>query len=341
MNSNEALCLSQSAVAEVPHRLRLTTRGLRKRDRFEVFRENFSRYLYPACVENSSEGTFDGGIDLVRAGSVGISRIVAPASTYTRTRRHIADSDDALTLFVGLAHGPAIEQAGVAHEFRPGSGFLYHGAIPGECEAASQFSVWGIKVAADRIRSGLARDDRLKPMGIPAELPVMKLTTQYLDSFTGAAANLDADACDTFGTHIVDLLTLIIGAGRDTLELIKGRGLKAARTEAVLKAISREFASPNISAEKIGATLGVSGRQVHRLLEDTTKTFYEHVLERRLIEARQLLTKPSCDALKVADIARRAGFVDPSYFNRVFRVRFGDTPTGVREDAARARSARS
>jgi transcriptional regulator GlxA family with amidase domain len=71
------------------------------------------------------------------------------------------------------------------------------------------------------------------------------------------------------------------------------------------------------------------------LLEETTRTFYEHLLERRLIESRQLLTDPASAALKVADIALRAGFADRSHFHRVFRKRFGDTPTGVREAAAR------
>ena len=105
---------------------------------------------------------------------------------------------------------------------------------------------------------------------------------------------------------------LIVGAARDSLELIKGRGLKAARTAAVLKTIERDFASADLSAERAGLLLGITARQVHRLLEETTKTFYEHVLERRLIESRRLLMDRACAALKVADIALRAGFVDPS-----------------------------
>ena len=336
-NREKVLYPPQSTVAEASPRLRLSTHGLRERDRFEVFRENFSRYLYPANVKNRSEGTFEGSIELLKAGSVGISRIVAPPSTYTRTRRHLSDSDDALTLFVGLTHGPAIEQAGVAHEFRPGNGFLYHGAIPGGCEAASPFEVWGIKVAAGRVKSGLVRGRDLKPMGIPAELPAMKLLVQYLNSFSTVAGSLDPDVHEAFGTHLADLLMLIVGADRDSLELIKGRGLKAARTEAVLKTIGRDFAFPDLSAERVGLSLGITARQVHRLLEETTKTFYEHVLERRLIESHRLLTDPACGALKVADIALRAGFADRSHFHRVFRTRFGDTPTGVRAAAARAR----
>ena len=76
---------------------------------------------------------------------------------------------------------------------------------------------------------------------------------------------------------------LVVGADRNSLELIKGRGLKAARTEAVLKSIARDFASPGLSAGRTGFSLGITARQVHRLLEETPKTFYEHILERRLI----------------------------------------------------------
>jgi AraC-like DNA-binding protein len=167
----------------------------------------------------------------------------------------------------------------------------------------------------------------------------MQLLVQYLYSFTTIATSSDPDLKEAFGTHLADLLMLIVGADRNSLELIKGRGLKAARTAAVMKAIARDFASPGLGAESIGISLGITGRQVHRLLEETTKTFYEHVLERRLIESYRLLTDRTCSALRVADIARRAGFADPSYFNRVFRTRFGDTPTEVRASAARAKTA--
>jgi AraC-like DNA-binding protein len=176
-------------------------------------------------------------------------------------------------------------------------------------------------------------------MQIPSELPAMQLLVQYLNSFDTVAGSQDRNVHEAFGTHLVDLLTLIIGANRNSLELIKGRGLKAARTEAVLAAIGRDFAAPNISAERVGLLLGITARQVHRLLGETAKTFYEHVLERRL-ESHRLLTDPESAALNVADIALRVGFVDRSHFHRLFRARFGDTPTGVRETAAREHTAR-
>ncbi len=337
---SEVLGTSRSTEAEAPPRLRLSTQGLRERDRFEIFRENFRQYLFQVDVTNRAEGIFDGSIELLKAGSIGVSKVAAPASIYARTRRHVSDSDDALTLFVGRTHGPTNEQAGILHEFRPGNGFLYNDSMPGGCEAVSPFEVWAIKVPAGRVKSGLVPGRALKPMQIPSELPAMQLLVQYLNSFATVAGSLDPDVHEAFGTHLVDLLMLIVGADRDSLEQIKGRGLKAARTAAVLKTIERDFASPDLSAERAGLLLGITARQVHRLLEETTKTFYEHVLERRLIELHRLLTDPACAALKVADIALRAGFADRSHFHRVFRIRFGDTPTGVREAEVRENAGR-
>jgi len=326
------------SAASLPHRLQLSTHGAPERDRFEAYREMFRQYVYQAQIENRSEGVFEGSIELLQAGSVGVSKVIAPQSTYARTRRHISDSDDSVTLFIGRTQGLVIDQAGEQHEFRPGNGFLYYGAIPGLAASSAPISMWGIKVAADRLMTASART--AQPMSISAEQPAMKLITQYLQSFSTVAESSDADVRDAFGMHLSDLLMLIVGTDRDTLELIKGRGLKAARTDVVLRLIAREYASPNLSAERIGLTLGITARQVHRLLEETTKTFYEHLLERRLLGARRLLTDPSCGVLPVAEIAQRTGFVDRTHFNHTFRTRFGETPTDAREAAVRENARR-
>ena len=48
-----------------------------------------------------------------------------------------------------------------------------------------------------------------------------------------------------------------------------------------------------------------------------------------------MLTYPRRRHLAIIDIAFAAGFGDVSHFNRVFRRRFGDTPSGVRAAAIR------
>ena len=65
---------SQPREAQASPLLRLSTRALPERDRFEVFRETFSQYVYRGDITNRAEGTFEGGIDLLKAGSVAISK---------------------------------------------------------------------------------------------------------------------------------------------------------------------------------------------------------------------------------------------------------------------------
>jgi AraC-like DNA-binding protein len=50
-----------------------------------------------------------------------------------------------------------------------------------------------------------------------------------------------------------------------------------------------------------------------------------------------MLTDPRRLHLAIIDIALAVGFGDVSYFNRVFRRRFGDTPSGVRAAAIRSK----
>jgi AraC-like DNA-binding protein len=46
-----------------------------------------------------------------------------------------------------------------------------------------------------------------------------------------------------------------------------------------------------------------------------------------------LLTTSQASGQRIIDVALAAGFSDISHFNRMFRRRFGEVPTGVRDRA--------
>ena len=108
------------------------------------------------------------------------------------------------------------------------------------------------------------------------------------------------------------------------------RGLRAARRTAILRAIERRSGDDELNAASIAATLGITPRYVHMLLEETGQSFTHHVLERRLQRMLALLRDPTRRGDRIADLAAEAGFADMSYFNRAFRRRFGATPSDIR-----------
>jgi hypothetical protein len=89
------------------------------------------------------------------------------------------------------------------------------------------------------------------------------------------------------------------------------------------------------SAEKIwpGApteVLGITPRYLQRIFEASGTSFTEQVNELRLKRAFALLMEAADGPRRISEIAFQAGFSDLSHFNRLFRSRFGDTPSGVR-----------
>ena len=62
----------------------------------------------------------------------------------------------------------------------------------------------------------------------------------------------------------------------DDANVAEGRGLRAARLQAVLDDICRHYLDSNVSAASVAQRVGITPRYVHQLLEDTGKTFSDH-----------------------------------------------------------------
>jgi AraC-like DNA-binding protein len=86
---------------------------------------------------------------------------------------------------------------------------------------------------------------------------------------------------------------------------------------------------------KLARMQRVSPRYLQRLMETTGTPFTARVNELRLQHAFALLAQG--DSRHVSDIALQAGFSDISHFNRLFRARFGDTPSGIRRTKSKRR----
>ncbi|MEV6066521.1 AraC family transcriptional regulator [Nocardia sp. NPDC052001] len=99
--------------------------------------------------------------------------------------------------------------------------------------------------------------------------------------------------------------------------------------------IEERFGEP-ISLRDIARSVGLTPAYLTTLVRRRTgRTVQDWLIERRMAEARRLLTDSD---LSIAEIARRAGIADPGYFTRLFRREHGMTPRGWRERLDPARS---
>ena len=91
--------------------------------------------------------------------------------------------------------------------------------------------------------------------------------------------------------------------------------------------------SEHLDITGVARQRSVTPRYVQMLFESEGTTFSEYVLEQRLTRAHRMLTDLGLRNWTISAIAFEVGFGNLSYFNRVFRRRFGATPSDVRTNA--------
>jgi AraC-like DNA-binding protein len=163
--------------------------------------------------------------------------------------------------------------------------------------------------------------------------PVLGLLDGYLQSLTSLKEPPSPELAAIIGGHLLDLIAAALGPTAEAAETIANRGMKAARLRAILAEVARRFSDPGFDLDNIASALGLSRRYIQELLEETGKSFTEHLAERRLERAAAMLSDRRRQHLAIIDIAFAVGFGDVSHFNRVFRRRFGETPSRVRAAA--------
>lgn len=312
-----------------PDRFYFNTDGLPERDRFPAFCEGMFRNVIWADIEKRGSKPFGGALDIRQVGAVGIADITVTAANVTRHASYISDGNDAI----------------VAQFWRRGSAFLVQGknenhvsiaesltidnAKPAKFRAEDGSRFWALTIPRDRIAA--ASSETVSVVGAKlTDRAALRLIFGYLREIE-LKSFLDASSAQVYGNHIVDLVALALGG--ESAIVVEAEGVRAARRSAILQEIERSSSNPTLSAKRIAAELGITPRYVHLLLEETGRSFRQHLLTKRLEIAEALLREPLRHKSKISDIATEAGFADLSYFNRVFRRHFGATPSDIREAA--------
>ena len=126
-------------------------------------------------------------------------------------------------------------------------------------------------------------------------------------------------------------------ASRDAVRVQNG-ALRAARLSAIKADILDNLRQPTLSIHAVAHRHGISARYIRQLFAADGASFADFVLERRLAAVHLMLSDARFADRTISAIAFEVGFGDVSEFSRVFRSRYGETPSDVRE-AARLKSA--
>jgi AraC-like DNA-binding protein len=314
-------------------RLSFTTDALPEPDRFAAFCEEIMRRYAAIDIEPRGDDVFRGVIDMQRAGPLAVSKRFSSPADFVRTPKLLGDGNDSVIAVFCRSGSIHQSQLGTALSLEPGEAILMDCGYSGGFHVTTESCFYSVKIPRESITRLRPDLNRLAGLRLDRDETARRLLFGYLDGSLSAALVDGAPATRLYGEHILDLIGLALGAEGDEQQLTEERGLQAARRSAILREIDKCAADPILSAASVAKRLGVTPRYVRLLLEETGRSFSEHLLERRLERVVAMLRNPAKKYCKVADIARDCGFGDLSYFNRAFRRRYGGTPSDARDAA--------
>jgi AraC-like DNA-binding protein len=315
---------------EQPTAIRFSASDYPARDRLDAWREIYCTFLRLE-IEPLPTESFHSEAILRRLPGLALMAASRSAAVYRRGQTFI-DHDDVI-LTVGLSSSFETSHLGRDLTLGRGEAIVLTGTEP----ASVGHSSHGEYIS---LRAPLRVMSRLVPclssaygQRIPAENKALQLLVRYIglleETESFAAPGLQRQEV----THVHDLMALAIGATPEAAEVARGRGARAARLHAIKADIAENLHQDSLSVATVAARHRCTSRYVQMLFEAEGTTFREYVLAQRLARVHRTLSDTRYAWQKISTVAYDTGFGDLSYFNSVFRQRYGERPSDVRAAA--------
>ncbi len=268
---------------------------------------------------------FNGQLTSAPLGHVGLSRLTSDPVNYERRPAHIREAREEEYL-ITLPRASSVEFRQLGRDVRcdPGGFIIERGDEPYRFMYEKPNDLYVLKVGRKALTERVRQPDRFCAQVFDATSGTAGLFSAMVDQARTQADKLSSAAADTVGRQLLELLGLLLDETTDagTSSLSTVRAAHIARVE---KFIRSNLKNSDLSPDLIAENCGISKRYLHDLFKDVNGTVSQQIRDHRLIAARDRLA--AAPGLAVADVAYRFGFSDQAQFSRLFKSKFGATPT--------------
>jgi AraC-like DNA-binding protein len=299
------------------------------RDPIREWREQYARHRLGIDFKPLSDGPFTAIFQPIFEELRIVRNVLSPGVNF-RDAELVKDGNDSFALLITQSKNIHITHQGRDLNLSRGDATLLHVCATGSVGSPETFGYISALIPFAELVARVPRFDDAITRRVPRRSEALQLTRTYLRAL--AKGCFGREGRQTIRAHMVDLVALAItphGAlGESSLSAVT-----TARLGATFAYIAEHFEEPQFNIGAVARSQGVSPRYLQRLLEATGTCFTARVNELRLQRAVTLLTETCNGKSRITDITLQAGFSDISHFNRLFRSRFGGTPSDVRAEA--------
>ncbi|HEY4940494.1 MAG TPA: AraC family transcriptional regulator [Rhizomicrobium sp.] len=299
--------------------------------RFHAWREAFALKIAKVDAATPDTDHFRAEVRVQALPRLFLCRYDVGPLSLIRSRGLLREGEDGCSLVICAAGVVEARFADTQLRLTPGEAALVPHHQAGAISTAAGSKTYWLRFDRDDARTFAPSPDDLTLKKTAAENPAAALAGLYCEQILARGDPLSLSLASLASSHLRELAAHLLNPKSELARSAPFGAIRAARLEAILRFIAANLREPWLSAASAGRRLGLSGRYVQQLMDGAGLSFSRYVRDLRLDEARRLLQSPRCDHLRITDIAYATGFEDLSHFNREFRRRFADTPSGVRK----------
>lgn len=304
--------------------------------RLDYFAAALSEAINPMGVGEADPLTFHAELSFAHLGEIGVTKTVGAAHGSFRGRAELAHSSEHKFNLLMTLQSPWTAEHRGALRMAPRDVLIIDSEFPIKTDVRTAFTAVNVSVSESWLRRWVPDPNVLAARRIPGESLWGLTLSSYLSELSPELSASPPLPLAVIADQVGSLLALTASGMRSTQQArtIAMRALH----ERIRDCITQRCTEVNLTAADVAASTQVSVRTLHRTLAAANETFGGQIIQARAGVAMRMLMSPLFRRVMTAEIGRRAGFLSPSHFARVIRMRSGQTPRQLRLTMGTGRS---
>ncbi len=305
-----------------------TTSAVTSPQKLDAWRDALSLAFGPIEVDRKSEENFTGSVRSYSRAQLQFNELHYRGQKLERTAGNIAKFDQEYFTFGRPVSGPLFLNQG-GHEFtiEPGSLILLNQCVPYTAVTDVGYHAFSISIPRALLLQRAPDIGAFYQLSINDGSPRGQLLANFTKHMEDGITGWSEAEAIFLREQMLDLIVMLMVNDKDSHSSAYETSVKAAHRERAIAYIKNNHCDPQLHPKTIAAACSISVNYLHKLFHGAELQVESYIYLQRLETCRNLLLDPLHRDKTMQQIAYRAGFSHPSHFSRLFKQKFGMSPT--------------
>ncbi|MGZ3157974.1 MAG: helix-turn-helix domain-containing protein [Burkholderiaceae bacterium] len=310
-----------------------STSTVKSPQKLDAWRDMLSQTFGPLEVSSNSDENFSGAFNANKRVQLQFNELRYSGQKLERTTENIARFDqEYFSLGIPVSGSIFVKQGNREFTIKPGSLFLLNQCLPYKAETTEdEYHVVNVSIPSSFLLQRAPAIKSLYELPINDSSPRGKLLSTFKKYFEDGIAQWSESEAMLLREHFLDLIVMLMVNDNNSHTSSLETSVKMAHRERVNAYIKHNHSDPRLSPKTIAIACGVSVSYLHKLFHSFNLQIEDCIYAQRIETCKNLLLDPAQHGKTLQQIAYLAGFNHSSHCSRLFKEKFGMSPTDYKK----------